>query len=201
MKWGFIMSHAKTLVFFFTILLLTNFAGAECLLSEDIDNFVVVTEGDFEVIFGTSGSEFALNETVRFELIVTNAGSSPAEINFPVHYPDAILVSEVDCMDIQLCLGTFKFTHPSSLFYMPGSVNLDAGGCQKWTMAWDLTEQPAPVGTYKVWGGLMAWTDGQFRLPIGEWILPAEGATVLIDLVEAVATNDVSWSGIKALYR
>ena len=176
-------------------------ARAQCELSAGFDNSVAIIEGDLEVVFGADGTLFGPDDTVNFELIVKNNGATPVQIPFPVHYPQAVMVADATCTDVVACMDAFAFVYPPSFFYTPGSVDIAAGACERWTIAWDLAADPAPVGDYKAFAGLFAWTDGQDRLPLGEWILPAGGATVTFELTDVVSNAAVSWSGIKALYR
>jgi len=52
-----------------------------------------------------------------------------------------------------------------------------------------------------VWGGLFAWSTDHQVNPVGDWLVPANGATLLIEIQEEVAAEATTWSGVKAQYR
>lgn len=141
---------------------------------------------------------YASGDLVEFTVIITNTGDTERTIAWPVEYPDALIVTPVDCADVEACLEEIVFSSPPFLMYVPGSVTLAPGECRVRTMTWDTTEDPAPAGHYVAWGGLMAWTVDPQVDPLGDWItVPAQ---LTIEIADVVGNEATTWGGLKACY-
>ena len=176
-------------------------AAAQCDLTPGFDNLVTLVEGDFEITFATNGTVFPEEGAVQMELIIRNIGSGPAEVNWPVTPPEGFFVTPLDCTAVKDCLEDVYYHYPPALMYVPGSFSLEAGECRKYTTTWDLMAHPVAIGSYRIWGGIMAWTTDVAVDPLGEWILPAAGASLTVEVDSAVGTAVPSLNGFKALYR
>lgn len=174
-------------------------ALAQCDPSPGFDNAITLVEGGVEVVFATNGSSFALDDTVKFEIIFTNTTAETIVIPYPVTPPLSIRVAPVACPDILVCTEDYVFALPSFFMYVNGEVVLAPGECEKWNEEWDLNADPAAVGPYQVWGGLFAFPyDGN---TVNEWILPSNGAGLLIDVQETVSSDSATLDRMKTLFR
>jgi len=100
-----------------------------------------------------------------------------------------------------LSAETLVYSYPPFYMYVPGGETLEPGACLKYAISWDLSEDPAPVGTYKAWGGLYEVNVDTWPNPLGFWLYPSTSAELFIEVTDQVGTEEVSWDGVKATYR
>ena len=108
-----------------------------------------------------------------------------------------------DCTDIYDydCNVGAVFGWPEIIFYYPSTVSLEPGECLRYNVAWDLAADPAPTGTYKAWGGIHEYNTVNYPFPIGFWLYPSMGATLMIELTDTVGLEAAAWGQVKSLYR
>ncbi|MDX2475427.1 MAG: hypothetical protein QNL91_17165 [Candidatus Krumholzibacteria bacterium] len=175
-------------------------ATAQCDLTAGFSNSITIVDGSYEITLATDKSSYGLGETVQFETIVKNISIETTTLIWPVEYPDAIFVTTPDSADPADYDTQSVYSHPDFFMYVPGEMTLAPNACRKWTATWDLATEPADLGPYKVWGGLMAWPYDFIQEFV--WLVPASGpATLSIELQEAVATTAESFGHLKATYR
>lgn len=180
--------------------LVAGSAIAQCTATPGFNNALVVTEGVWEVTFVTEKTTYTLGDQVPFELIIRNTGTTSARLNWPVDTPEAVFVAPSTCLDPVACTDDFVFDSPYWRFYVPGSLTLAPGECHYSAATWDTATNPATPGLYTAWGGLFAWSVDTPE-PIGDWLLPVNGAPVSFELLDAVPNAVTTFGQLKATYR
>jgi len=176
-------------------------ASAQCDLSPWMENVVTVTEGDLVIIFATDKDFYEVySEDIHIDSIIRNTGTEPVVLSWPVGSPDAIFITPTDCGDIVECADEHAFSYPFQIDGGPGEMIIEPGECRSWSM---IIEAPLPLddlGDYLLWGGVFAWSTEQSG-PIGAWVLPSNGAAVEIHVDMVVPTANMTFDGVKSLYR
>jgi len=182
----------------FLLAVLAGTAFAQCDLPAEFEHAAVVTDGNFRITVGTLRADYRQGDVIEFQVVTTNTGAAAETLQWPVEYPDALIVTDPACDDIRETIGSWLFRYPPFLFYVPGSETLAPGECRVRTMAWDTAADPVDPGVYRVWGGLVAWPVESIFEPGWGWILDPAILEITID--EAVSRDEVTWGQIKARY-
>lgn len=194
------MTTKLTLIAAIVIVLCFTDSSAQCSLDEEMINTVAIPDGNLEVLFGSTHSAVQPGDQVGFQLIVTNVGQDPVELWWPVHDPDVLYIQPAAVTNPISPESPPVYHEPTILYFYSGGVTLAPGECLIHDFSWDTAAHPCEVGAYRAWSGLVAWLY-DVTPPTWEWITPAGGATLDLEMTDDVAAESVSISTIKGLFR
>ena len=167
----------------------------------------VVTPNDLWVGFATDRHVYALNDTVRFYLVVKNNGTATFYINWHIDPQDGIFVLPAGCTDLYQP-GCFSwddqiFSWPWIIYAYSDGTLLNPGECRVWKSAfWSISTYrgnvPSP-GTYNVLGGMYKppYASGT---PYGQFVVPDGGVLLQIRIESEISVDSATWGSIKALF-
>lgn len=194
------MTARLTLIVAIVIAVCFTDSWAQCSLDDDMINTVAIPDGDLDVLFGSTHSIVHPGDQVGFQLIVTNVSQDPVDLWWPVHDPEVLYIQPAAVSNpIDLEFPPI-YHEPEILYFYSGGLTLAPGECLTHEFSWDTIAAPCEAGAYRAWSGLVAWLY-DVNPPTWEWITPAGGATLNLEMTGEVAVESVSISRIKGLFQ